>query len=190
MCRGLDCWAHCAPILKTITYDGDSYHVRDVRKDENAETIWDSMVSDESSFQFITPDGDVSQEVPKYLMYTEADALEDGVLFPEETSGSSARKRYRGVENRLTKFESGSLRKFAVDFFVRDGDTDDEDSYDSGQDLLDWESDDDSKSSDEGTDTDRAVKDSTSLTAAKSTSSNSKILEGLGQLAMMAHSQK
>ncbi|KAK4944844.1 hypothetical protein LTR10_015763 [Elasticomyces elasticus] len=191
VCQPLDCWANAAPVLKTITYDGESFRVRDVREDESTKTIWDDMTSDESAFQFMTPDGDVSREVPKHLLYTEADMLEDNILFPEETSVVSTSRRYKGVENELTQFESGSMRKFAMNFFIRDGDTDDEE-YDDWEDQLsDWGTDDDSMSSgDDRTNSGRAIEDVASLTREQSTSSSSKDLDRLGQLAIRAITEK
>ncbi|KAI1620384.1 hypothetical protein EDD37DRAFT_177569 [Exophiala viscosa] len=187
----LDCWANAAPVLKTITYDGDSFRVRDVREDETTTTIWDDMTSDPSAFQFMTPDGDVSREVPKHLLYTKADMLEDKILFPEEACTISTRRRYKGVENELTQYEHGSLREFAMKFFVRDGDTDEEESDGWEDELSVWESEDDSMASDDDhTDSTRTIEDDTSLTPEQSTSSGSKDLNGHGPLAIRAQTKK
>lgn len=123
--KPIDRWAIEAPILKTLTVD-DSHWVRDIRKDETVQSIWDVMSSDTATFIWGNADGHETNEMPKSLIYTEADALEDAVLFPLDADPTKISRRYRSVDNALAKMESGRARDQIVARFVGDFDTDEE----------------------------------------------------------------
>ncbi|KAJ9616708.1 hypothetical protein H2200_000427 [Cladophialophora chaetospira] len=116
-----------APILKTLTRDGDAWRTQDLQEGENAPTVWDEMM-DDPRFEWRTPDGDVSKEIPKNLVYTEADALEEEILFPGDMEG---KKRFKPIKNRLTEFESGRMIDSVMRHFVTARDISDKDSEES-----------------------------------------------------------
>lgn len=115
-----------APILKTLTIDNDTGRVRDIRPDENAKSMWDEMGKNITDYRWQSSNGQFFEDIPRSLLYTEADALEESILFPENTLDGKVSKRFNTVENDLTKFEDGRLQKKMLARFVGDLDTDDE----------------------------------------------------------------
>src|SRR5882757_6171856 len=101
VCEGEDLYAAIAPILKTLTRDGDSWRTRDIRESEGAQSIWNEMHAEGSHFQWRTPNGDVSYEMPKHLRFSEADALEEEILFPEDLVGTGGRRRFKAIANEM-----------------------------------------------------------------------------------------
>ena len=100
--------ATIAPILKSLTYAGDSWRRRDIREGEEVASAWDELIAvDNPHLEWRTPCGHVSKEMPKHLVYTEANALEDQVLFPND----SGRGRFKAIDNHMTEFESGRMEK-------------------------------------------------------------------------------
>lgn len=126
VCEPLDRWAIEAPVLKTLTIEKESRRVRDIRKDETVQSIWDEMSSEGTIFVWRNPDGGQTDEMPKYLIYTEADALEDAILFPDDADTSINSKRYRSVDNAVTRLESGRVQDLILAKFIGDLDTDEE----------------------------------------------------------------
>lgn len=126
MCEPLDRWAIEAPILKTLTVEKESGRVRDIRKDETVQSIWDQMSSDGAIFVWRNPDGDQTDEMPKSFIYTEADALEDAILFPDDADTSMSSKIYHSVDHSVTRFESIRTQDLVLARFVGDLDTDEE----------------------------------------------------------------
>lgn len=122
----LDRWAVEAPVLKTLTVDSGSHRVRDIRKDEAVESIWDSMSSDEATFVWRNTDGHELHEMPKFLMYNEADALEDAILFPNDANTAFNSEPYQSVDNAVSAFESGRAQDEIIFKFAFDLDTDEE----------------------------------------------------------------
>ena len=111
-----------------------------------------------SRFIWKSTDGQVSDEMPNHLLYTEADALEEKILFPEDSTGDSRMKRFRGIENDLTRFESGQLQEDALQKFVHDVDTDEEELAERDRQYLEGETDDgDSGSWEDATSDDDAM---------------------------------
>ena len=125
---GIDIFAPLAPILKTLTYAGNTWRRRDIQEGEMVESAWDKLTSDKADLKWGTPGVYVSEEMPKNLVYTEADALEDQILFPE----NAGRGRFRAVENGLTDFESESerMKDRIMRHFLTGGDVSDDESDD------------------------------------------------------------
>lgn len=122
----LDRWAVERSILGSITFEEHSRRVRDIRHGENVKSIWDVLASDTATFVWRTPEGEMTHEMPKHLVYTEADALEDAILFPDDDNQTLDSQRVKSIENDVTKFESGRLESIMFARFVEDLDTDEE----------------------------------------------------------------
>lgn len=119
-------YSQAAPYLKTLTRDEASLRVRDVRENETVTTLWDELQADAASIEWQSSDGEVFDKLPRPLAYNEADALEDADVFAEDETSSQRRRGFKPVDNELAKLEDGRLCRFAMDFFLNDGDTDDE----------------------------------------------------------------
>ncbi|OAP56201.1 hypothetical protein AYL99_09380 [Fonsecaea erecta] len=85
--------------------------------------------------EWLTSSGHVSIEMPKHLACTEADALEDEILFPGDFSSSSGSRPLEPIESKLTKFEAGRMKDNVLKQFVERSDFSDDESDD-----VDWES--------------------------------------------------
>ncbi|KAF1830577.1 hypothetical protein BDW02DRAFT_558680 [Decorospora gaudefroyi] len=127
--RGLkDMFSATRDILQTITKDPKTGRVRSVKPGQEVETMWDAIDYSARSFTYC-PDG--SGEVEEMdqnfsqasYTYTEADELEDAILFPQEVDGQMTDNLFRHDKSALELFESESVdvRRFAADL-----DTDEE----------------------------------------------------------------
>lgn len=103
-----------APILKTLTYDGDTWRRRDIREGEQVESAWDELLKEDSPATWLSTCGEKSKEMPKHLAYNEADALEEAVLFSNEADN----KRFAGIESEVAAFEAGRLEKYVMRYFL------------------------------------------------------------------------
>ena len=118
------------PILKILTRDTDSYRVREIKpseqteNDNQVESIWDVIHHPETRFMFFNEKREVTETIPKDLFYNDVDALEDQVLFPEETPGSDNDVLAHEDMNSLNKLEHEG---FNMNRFFFDLDTDEED---------------------------------------------------------------
>ena len=117
-----DTYNVAAPILKTLTRDRDSMRLREIKADEEAESIYDEIHHEGTRFQLRGEDMQL-MDAPKVLFYSDADALEDRVLFPEEYEGEENGFAVGAEMNKMEKLEYE-----APDFnrFVNDLDTDEE----------------------------------------------------------------
>lgn len=118
-----DTYNVAAPILKTLTRDRSSHRVHEIKADEEAESIYDEIHNQGTRFQLRSQDMQVMEKPPKFLFYNDADALEDRVLFPEETLGEENGFAIGAEMNKMEKLEYE-----APDFnrFVHDLDTDED----------------------------------------------------------------
>ncbi|KAG9773003.1 hypothetical protein KCU88_g5960, partial [Aureobasidium melanogenum] len=116
--RPEDFYSEAAPYLKTLTVDKGSFRARDVRENENVPTIWDEMQESCNVFSVTMPDGQILKTMPKQLVYTEADALEDAILFPEENDGAPRRRRFKALESELSRFENARSATVVLDQWI------------------------------------------------------------------------
>ncbi len=152
--HALDLHTPLAPILKTLTYDGDSWRRRDIQEGEEVESTWDELVSDNANLQWRTPHGHVSKDMPKHLIYTEADALEDEILFSDNGQG-----RFKAIKNGLTEFETERMKDSIMNYFITGGDVSDDDSDDFDPKYLENGTDDDLSDVDDDKEDDDAWED-------------------------------
>lgn len=118
-----DAYNIAAPILKTVTRDPKSHRIREIKPGDEAESIYDVIHHPGTQFKIFNEDRQVLEKTPRYLFYNDADALEDKVLFPEETHGPADDKEIGGALNNLVALEEQGPD---INRFVFDLDTDEE----------------------------------------------------------------
>jgi hypothetical protein len=129
----LDLYAQTADILKTLTHDGCGWQTRDIREGEQVESLWDEMINRPEHFNWGTTDAAAKQQLPKNLLYNEADILEDEMLFPD----SAGNGRFKPVQNVITLMESGRDRPMIMKHFLAGGyDSEDDDLFDDFEHLY------------------------------------------------------
>lgn len=138
-------------ILQTITRDPKTQRIRSIKPEEDVETVWDGLDKTAGAFSWVPGDNsdgidaNADESFQASYVYTEADELEDALLFPSEASGEMADNLFRNNPSAMEIFEKETIdvRKFAADL-----DTDDEMSADLdedtpyGSDLIDEDLDD------------------------------------------------
>ncbi|OJD29348.1 mfs allantoate protein [Diplodia corticola] len=140
---GLDLYKPSEHILKTITRDKETQRTRDIKPGEEGKvpSIWDDINSDTNRVKFFTDDAETAEELsddmPREWRYSEADRLEDEILFPwehkagrltelkesGEDGGENEDEELLATHGRMHDFENlgPSLKRFAYDL-----DTDEE----------------------------------------------------------------
>jgi hypothetical protein len=111
-------------ILETITRDPKTDRVRSIKPDEDAVNMWDALDTTARSYNWSPNDvSDLDEGFQASYAYTEADQLEDALLFPLEASGEMVDNLFRHDPSAMEIFEKETIdvRKFAADL-----DTDDE----------------------------------------------------------------
>ncbi|KAL1655727.1 hypothetical protein SLS61_001751 [Didymella pomorum] len=141
-----DMFSTAGPILKTLTKDPVTERVRSIKPDEKVESIWDGLDKNARAWSWSPQGGFGKEGFEDSYKYTEADELEDAILFPLENTGLLPNDLYRHVPSAMDMFETDPIdfRKFAADL-----DTDDEVESSHGTDLGEAEDDGDSDWEDE-----------------------------------------
>lgn len=117
-CDMKDMYKQAAPIMKTIHRDPDTFRPRDAKAGE--ETLWDLVQRSKSQF-IDTETQTVAEDQLEYLFYSEADALEDYILFPDEhLEGDTVYRPHANALEKLARKGPNMLR------FIQDLDTDEE----------------------------------------------------------------
>jgi hypothetical protein len=86
--------AHLPPILKTISYDGTSERVTDIRPGDSRASIYEQFNSGIVKYYVGNPvqfsENEIiaqgKTEMPYGMLYSDVDEIEDALLFPDETS--------------------------------------------------------------------------------------------------------
>ncbi|KAJ4369485.1 hypothetical protein N0V86_009320 [Didymella sp. IMI 355093] len=146
-----DMFSTAGPILKTLTKDPVTERVRSIKLDEKVESIWDGLDKNARAWSWSPQEGFGKEGFEDSYKYTEADELEDAILFPLEDTGLLPNDLYRHVPSAMEMFETDP-----VDFrrFAEDLDTDDEVESSDGTDLGEAEDDGDSDWEDQSDDDD------------------------------------
>jgi hypothetical protein len=145
-------------ILESITRDPVTERVRSINPDEQVESMWDGLEKTARAYRVNPANSEeMDQGFEASYVYTEADEIEDALLFPLEATGEMADNLFRNDPSAMERFENGTIdvRRFAADL-----DTDEEPDEDFDADLDDSELDeealaaleDDDGDSDWGTD--------------------------------------
>lgn len=105
-----------APVLKTLVRDERTGRCRDITpedRENGMKSIWDHINSENARFFYGALEDITSQDakkvgegnIPRHLLYMEADALEDEILFPEERLGGDSTKQIGKAMNQMAIFE-------------------------------------------------------------------------------------
>jgi hypothetical protein len=114
-----------ADILKSLTRDHNQ-RPRDVRPGEKAETLWDELYGGKWKMAFGKShktkgvrglEEPETHKLPNGWTYSDADALEDAILFPEELTNPDAKLSVPEAPSAMDKWESSGpkLKKFCLD---------------------------------------------------------------------------
>jgi hypothetical protein len=116
-CSGADFYGLAAHVLKTITREKATSRVRDIRPGEVVESIWDQIQDPRAKFVFSGNNDELRPGPPTYLLYSESDALEDAVLFPEESQkAENAMIQHQSTQAmHAFEHEGPSIEKFIFD---------------------------------------------------------------------------
>lgn len=125
---GADLYLRPSAVLKTLYQEKITFRVRDIVPGQDEESIYDAFTSPTTKFVYSKQDLKGWKEVdgkitrselreytpPRKLLYNEADALEDRVLFPEEYSDEGINSSAIGkVEpHRVWEKEGFSFKRF------------------------------------------------------------------------------
>jgi hypothetical protein len=149
-------------ILQTVARDPNTEHVRSIKPDEKVESMWDSLGKTSKAFVRDPAGGEMVEAFAQSYFYTEADKLEDALLFPQEANGDMVDNLFRNDPSAMEIFEKGTIdiRKFADDLDTDEelmGEEDYEDETDSELDEEELAAlEDDDGDSEWGTDDDEA----------------------------------
>lgn len=146
VCVATDMYIPVAPFMRTLhrevrDSDDEIGRVRDAKPGE--ETLYDDLHSEGTQHRYRDIDpltgewGEARQEHPPNFFYTEVDAAEDLILFPEEAAGVSKKAiTGAGVADALEFLENGlpNMKRFVLDL---DSDEDEQDMDDPFEDKLD-----------------------------------------------------
>ena len=141
-CSGKDIYRPASHVLKTITREEKTHRVRDIKPGEVVESIWDQIADPRAKFLFIGSNTELRPEAHHYLLYNESDALEDAVLFPEESQKAENAMIPHQSTQALHAFEheGPSMVKFIFDLDTDDevdGEADNAPGHDSGKEHPD-----------------------------------------------------
>jgi hypothetical protein len=129
-------------ILRTLHKDPETDRVRTIKPGDECQTMWDSICSGNArAWQWCPQTGEIVEGLSETYKYTEADKLEDEILFPGENAKDSRDNRFRLHKSQMDMFEnkpSLDIRRFAGDVDTED-DLTDEDSEEYSTDDEDWE---------------------------------------------------
>lgn len=133
-----DMFSTAGPILKTLTKDPVTDRTRSIKPGEEVESIWDGLDKTARAVTWSSKGGFEREGFEDSYKYTEADELEDAILFPLEGTGLLPNDLYHHVPNAMEMFETDpiDMRRFAADL-----DTDDEMESSDGTDLGEVEDD-------------------------------------------------
>jgi hypothetical protein len=139
---GQDIYRPASHILKTITRENKTHRVRDIKPGEVVESIWDQITDPRAKSMSIGTNDELKPEAHHYLLYNESDALEDAVLFPEESQKAENAVIPHQSTQALHAFEreGPSIVKFIFDLDTDDevdGEADDAPGDDSGKEHSD-----------------------------------------------------
>lgn len=141
-----DMFSTAGPILRTLAKDPVTERVRSIKPNEEVESIWDGLEKNARAWSWSPTDGSTKEGFEDSYKYTEADELEDAILFPLENAGLLPDDLYYKVPSAMEMFETDpiDIRKFAQDL-----DTDEEIESQSDTDLDEVDDDGDSEWEDE-----------------------------------------
>jgi hypothetical protein len=122
-----DMFTASSHILQTITRDPTTERVRSIKPNEEAVSMWDRLDTTARAFAWDPNAPNEPEDREEGFMtsyaYTEADEIEDALLFPYEANGDMADNLFRNDPSAMEVFEKETID---VRKFVNDVDTDEE----------------------------------------------------------------
>jgi hypothetical protein len=139
---GNDFYRPASHVLKTITREEKTLRVRDIKPGEVVESIWDQVTNPGAESVSTGTNDELQPEAHRYLLYNESDALEDAVLFPEESqkAGNAMIPHQSTQAVHAFEHEGPSIVKFIFDLDTDDevdGEADNAPGHDSGKEHPD-----------------------------------------------------
>jgi hypothetical protein len=111
-------------ILETLTRDPTTERIRSIKPDEQVKSMWDCLDDTARAYTISPSDGvERGEGWDSSYAYTEADELEDALLFPLEATGEMTDNLFRNDPSAMEIFENETID---VDKFAADLDTDEE----------------------------------------------------------------
>lgn len=100
--------------LRSVTREEDTQRVRDMKPGEVTQTMWDIVTDPRNKYSVFDSQGKEhiydsgSHAEHTSLFYSEADAAEDMVLFPDELTSVNPNALFKEISNPISKLELGS----------------------------------------------------------------------------------
>ncbi|KAI1328999.1 hypothetical protein F5Y16DRAFT_409363 [Xylariaceae sp. FL0255] len=212
--KPVDIYNHQEPLLRTLTRNEQTKRVRMTKPGEQVKTVWDEvmdprnifMVTDMTNKKVKTIEG---KESAPHSFYSDGDAAEDAILFPDELVSANRNVRWTALSNSLSRMESGAgtLSKYVGRLLMEeaksqqkgskllDAGSDTDESLESGDSIYDLEYDDSfsgdklEAASDEGSDATKHwrlpplwSKQSAKLITSQSGAKKKKLISNIGLL--------
>ncbi|KAI0145127.1 hypothetical protein GGR57DRAFT_507291 [Xylariaceae sp. FL1272] len=113
--KPIDIYNHQEPFLRSLTRNRETNRVRPIKSGEQVVSLWDDahhqdnifIATDAKSGRTWTIQGDGAQKLPPHTLYSEADAAEDAVLFPDELVSPNRNVPFKPIRNAITRLEDG-----------------------------------------------------------------------------------
>ncbi|KAI0425002.1 hypothetical protein F5Y09DRAFT_322868, partial [Xylaria sp. FL1042] len=107
---------HQEAFLRTLTRNEETMRVRLIKQGEQVKSLWDEVrnpdnifiVTDATNKKTRTFQGDETPDMPLHILYNEADAAEDAILFPDELISPNRNVPFKEVSNAVTRLQGGS----------------------------------------------------------------------------------
>jgi hypothetical protein len=142
----------CASIFKTITMVPETNRVRSIAPGEDVPTMWDQLDKQATVLEYMPNESGPTDEtgLGEGYKYTEADEIEDAILFPGERGGEMKDNVFRANPTDIELFETKpvlDMRRFVHDLSSDDELSDEEedgwysDEEHAGDDLVAQEDD-------------------------------------------------
>ncbi|KAI1112839.1 hypothetical protein F5Y14DRAFT_244471 [Nemania sp. NC0429] len=113
--KPIDVYNHQEPFLRTLTRNKETQRVRLIKPGEQVKSLWDEVqepdkffiVSDMLKNTTRTVDSDGLVNSSPHIFYSEANAAEDAILFPDELTSPNRNVPFKEVSNAITRLEDG-----------------------------------------------------------------------------------
>lgn len=107
-----DIYAHMKPLLQTLTRETKTMRTRQIKPGEVVKSLWEIVTDERTEFRLydikdkaITDRSDSDLAKAPYMFYSEANAAEDEVLFPDELAYSEGNVPFREIRNGVSRIE-------------------------------------------------------------------------------------
>lgn len=112
----MDVYAHMEPLLRALTRERDTMRTRKIRPGEDVESLWEKVTDERNEFFAYDINGNgisyrTNSELSTnpYMFYSEANVVEDQILFPDELVSNNDSVPFRQIRNGIHRIEGGIL---------------------------------------------------------------------------------